>query len=326
MTRTPLLTLLMLLLPLGTALAEAGEAPFQQKCVACHTIGEGDRVGPDLLGVTDIRDRDWLERWIREPDRMIAEKDPLALELLKQYNQIPMPNLGVGEEEAKALIAYMESQSALKADSAGAAVGSGEAAGPVLMGSTPKMAWILFLLLSAVVAGVFSFIVRSTRDTVPAIDIDAAYRIRRIFFVVAALIIGSLLVITLGRNPYPGAKEVADRIVYVTAKQFAFSYSNEPVTSDEDLGRVAALSPLELSSNELIEFRVTSLDVTHNFAIYDSKGRVVAQTQAMPGYVNRLRVRFPEEGSFSVLCLEYCGAAHHAMRSSFVVNSGVAAQ
>jgi len=34
----------------------------------------------------------------------------------------------------------------------------------------------------------------------------------------------------------------------------------------------------------------------------------------MPGYVNRLRVHFERAGTYTVLCLEYCGMGHHRMR------------
>jgi cytochrome c oxidase subunit 2 len=42
----------------------------------------------------------------------------------------------------------------------------------------------------------------------------------------------------------------------------------------------------------------------------------------MPGYVNKLRVRFPAAGDYEVLCLEYCGVAHHAMRTVIRVRAG----
>jgi len=73
---------------------------------------------------------------------------------------------------------------------------------------------------------------------------------------------------------------------------------------------------------ELVEFEVTSTDVNHGFAIYQGKNRVVAQTQSMPGYVNKLRVRFTEPGDYEVLCLEYCGVAHHGMRAVIKVRAG----
>jgi mono/diheme cytochrome c family protein len=96
---------------------EEGQAIFQQRCAPCHTIGGGKLVGPDLQRVANLRDRDWLARWIAEPDKMLAEGDPLATELLQEFNNIPMPNLGLTQSEVASLIAYLES-------------GIGTAAGP----------------------------------------------------------------------------------------------------------------------------------------------------------------------------------------------------
>ncbi|MFZ6048984.1 SCO family protein [Pseudomonas sp. CR3202] len=94
-----------------------GEQVFRTRCSACHTLGPQDGglgglrgVGPDLLGVTRLRDRRWLERWLREPDRMLAEQDPLATELYRQYNQLPMPNLRLTDVDIQALIRYMDDE------------------------------------------------------------------------------------------------------------------------------------------------------------------------------------------------------------------------
>ncbi len=89
---------------------EQGQAIFQQKCTACHTIGRGNLVGPDLQGVTARRERSWLVRWISAPDRMLAEKDPIATQLLQEYSNVPMPNLALTEAEVSALIAYLGTQ------------------------------------------------------------------------------------------------------------------------------------------------------------------------------------------------------------------------
>lgn len=69
-----------------------------------------------------------------------------------------------------------------------------------------------------------------------------------------------------------------------------------------------------------VEFRVTSTDVNHGFGLYDQAGRLVAQTQAMPGYVNRLTHVFDAPGTYRVLCLEYCGLAHHEMVAEIIVS------
>jgi len=85
-----------------------GEAIFQKSCASCHTIGGGPLIGPDLKDVTTIRDVDWLTRWISAPDKMLAEGDPIATDLLQEFNNVPMPNLGLSDADVAALIAYLQ--------------------------------------------------------------------------------------------------------------------------------------------------------------------------------------------------------------------------
>ncbi len=94
-------------------LFDKGSYLFRTRCGACHTVGEGDGVGPDLLGVTTRRERAWLTRWLAAPDQMLAEQDPIATELLARYKNVPMPNLRLGEGDVAALIEYMETRSAV---------------------------------------------------------------------------------------------------------------------------------------------------------------------------------------------------------------------
>jgi mono/diheme cytochrome c family protein len=86
---------------------EEGEALFAQYCAGCHTIGGGDLAGPDLAGVADRRDADWLEHWLAEPDQMIADGDPIAVELLSQYNNVPMPNQHLSLTQIDSLLMYL---------------------------------------------------------------------------------------------------------------------------------------------------------------------------------------------------------------------------
>ena len=73
--------------------ADSGAYVFQSRCSACHTVGRGDTVGPDLAGVTARRERGWLVRYLRHPDQVLAERDPIAVALSAKYKNIPMPNL-----------------------------------------------------------------------------------------------------------------------------------------------------------------------------------------------------------------------------------------
>jgi mono/diheme cytochrome c family protein len=72
--------------------------------------------GPDLQGVTTLRERDWLLRWLMTPDKMLAAGDPIAAPLLAEFNNIPMPNLGLTESDAAALLAYLENPAAVAAE------------------------------------------------------------------------------------------------------------------------------------------------------------------------------------------------------------------
>jgi protein SCO1/2 len=93
-----------------------GENLFRTRCATCHNIGakqdSGQRsIGPDLLSVTQRRERKWLTRFIAEPDKMLEEKDPQAIGLLAAYNNVPMPNLRLNEQEIEDLLTYIDEES-----------------------------------------------------------------------------------------------------------------------------------------------------------------------------------------------------------------------
>ncbi len=89
--------------------ADQGRAIFEQKCIACHTVGGGRKVGPDLKGITTRRDQTWLTRWISAPDQMLAQKDPTAIQLLQENNNVPMPNMALSSSDVAAVLAYFTS-------------------------------------------------------------------------------------------------------------------------------------------------------------------------------------------------------------------------
>jgi mono/diheme cytochrome c family protein len=98
-------------LPVDTVLATRGQALFTSRaCVGCHTIGQGQRLGPDLVGVTEKRDLGWLRRWLKNPTAMLAS-DSLAKALLAQSNNVAMPSLRLGDDEVEALLHYVARES-----------------------------------------------------------------------------------------------------------------------------------------------------------------------------------------------------------------------
>jgi len=76
-------------------------------CTACHTIGKGTLVGPDLIDVGTRRDPDWLRRWLADPPGML-ENDFNTRFLFRDFS-VQMPNLGLRPAEIDALLDYLKS-------------------------------------------------------------------------------------------------------------------------------------------------------------------------------------------------------------------------
>jgi nitrite reductase (NO-forming) len=85
--------------------AVQGKADFESKCLACHSVGQGRKLGPDLAGVTRRRNDAWLGRWLKAPDKML-ETDPEAKAMLKEYNNLPMPNQNLSDAEVRQYLRY----------------------------------------------------------------------------------------------------------------------------------------------------------------------------------------------------------------------------
>ena len=85
--------------------AMQGKLDFESKCLACHSIGQGRKLGPDLVGVTKRRDDAWLTRWLKAPEKML-ETDPDAKAMLKESNNVPMPNQNLSDGEIRQYLQY----------------------------------------------------------------------------------------------------------------------------------------------------------------------------------------------------------------------------
>ncbi|HZS27795.1 MAG TPA: SCO family protein [Candidatus Angelobacter sp.] len=106
--------------------ADRGQYLFATRCAACHTIGHGVKIGPDLANVTHSRDRLWLLHFIQKPDELLAEKDPLATSLFKQYKEIRMPNTRLGPDDTLSIVRFLEGQSGKTSQSSSTLKAEGE--------------------------------------------------------------------------------------------------------------------------------------------------------------------------------------------------------
>jgi cytochrome c oxidase subunit II len=135
----------------------------------------------------------------------------------------------------------------------------------------------------------------------------SAYRLRRWLFLTAIIVLVAANYRTLMTLPYVSlaSRGTGSAVpASATGEQWAWT-----------------VTPSAFTVGQTVEFHVTGKDVNHGFALYDPGMRIVAQTQAMPGYTNILRYTFTEPGAYHVLCLEYCGLNHHNMKTDILVSA-----
>ena len=75
----------------------------------------------------------------------------------------------------------------------------------------------------------------------------------------------------------------------------------------------------EVPVGKKVVFNLHTEDVNHGFGVLGPEGDLLFQTQAMPGYVNQVQYIFDIPGTYRVLCMEFCGVAHHDMIDEFTV-------
>ena len=86
------------------AMAAKGKEVYDQMCLACHRIGK-KFIGPAPDGILERRTPEWVMNMILNPEVMVKE-DPLAKDLLIEYNGSPMANQNLTEDEARAILEY----------------------------------------------------------------------------------------------------------------------------------------------------------------------------------------------------------------------------
>jgi nitrite reductase (NO-forming)/hydroxylamine reductase len=89
----------------GDPVVAAGMATFEAKCAACHSIGEGPLVGPDLAGITLVREHEWLSAWIVDPEAFAA----VDAEAEALYTG-SMPASELGTNQVREVVAFLESK------------------------------------------------------------------------------------------------------------------------------------------------------------------------------------------------------------------------
>lgn len=87
--------------------ADQGQETFKNTCAACHSIGGGRLVGPDLQGLHERRSEKWILEFVQHSQKLIASGDSTALALFKEYQDFPMPDQSLSADEIRGIIAYI---------------------------------------------------------------------------------------------------------------------------------------------------------------------------------------------------------------------------
>ena len=107
----------------STVRAQDGEQLFQQ-CKACHTIGQGKLLGPDLLDMSKRRDANWLKNFIKSSQTMVKIGDAQAVALFEEFNKLPMLDYNLPDADINAIIKYVDSFSTGNSEEGGASASS----------------------------------------------------------------------------------------------------------------------------------------------------------------------------------------------------------
>lgn len=108
--RVAILAILVFRVGVGTASADPAEAKkiFTTRCMACHTFGKGVKVGPDLKGVNERRQRAWILKFVRSSQSVIDSGDKTATDLFAQFKQQRMPDwTDLSEEQIGSIMDWL---------------------------------------------------------------------------------------------------------------------------------------------------------------------------------------------------------------------------
>jgi len=163
---------------------------------------------------------------------------------------------------------------------------------PVLVISIITMAAIAYFFIAAI---------RASNDEVTEAAASGDKRKRLIW----AMVLFGAIITPLSLLKWPHAVSTAEDVITINATGAQWYW---------EIDRSEAI-PL----HRTVVFNVHTEDVTHGLGVVNSDGRLLFQTQAMPGYVNKVEYVFSKPGEYKVICMEFCGTAHHDMITEFTV-------
>lgn len=127
-----------------------GAALFKSNaCNSCHAVGR-KLTGPDLQGLTERRNEEWIIKWIHDPQGMISSGDEQAVALKAEYATMMAAYPNLSETDIQDIIAFVENEEVKLAEKQAA---GGDAGGGGGASSDANM-WMIVGLISLFVVGV----------------------------------------------------------------------------------------------------------------------------------------------------------------------------
>lgn len=94
----------------NTAFAEfQAKEVFTTQCFVCHNLVGGDKIGPELKGITKRRSLDWITKFVKNPQAMIDAGDQDAAALVEKYKIVMTPQ-NLSDTEIKELMTFIETE------------------------------------------------------------------------------------------------------------------------------------------------------------------------------------------------------------------------
>lgn len=218
------------------AVIKQGKSLFEDwTCNTCHAVGR-KLVGPDLAGVYDRRELDWIKSFVKNAGKMIAAGDPQAVALYEEYNQIMSP-WALDDNQIMAILAYVKDVEENPVvedpiDNGGEVnTGGGEAGVPSSYLNIIVGALVVVLLLILVVLALIISVLRKYIQDKGEMSEDDENIVNEKFSVSAFLksptvigIITFLVIVLAAKNVIDGLYTVGVQQGYAPTQPIAFSH------------------------------------------------------------------------------------------------------
>lgn len=184
-----------------------GEEIYNKMCMSCHSLTDKVLMGPGLQGVGERRSEEWIMKWIRDPQAVLASGDTDAVKLFEEYNKVPMPGFPqLTDDEIKDFLAFVKSKEAAPAV-AGAPAATTTTTGTPSEGVNLNNDFIFWTFLSLLIVGFLLYrFKRKTLEQVNQVGYHAEphkipnYGFLFLLFLMGAAVVIFLLVAVLQQN------------------------------------------------------------------------------------------------------------------------------